>query len=98
MINKVKVLKLIIVSNLRKIVVIKSLKMKQYNEEKLNLPLRRTPGVNISMQYLHFIIQYTQCSTKYTPIISLSLIYSRISKEAHPTCQYVSLIKRADVE
>ena len=59
------------------------------------LPLRRTPGVNISMQYLHFI---TQCSTKYTPIISLSLIYSRISKEAHPTCQYVSLIKRADVE
>ena len=62
------------------------------------LPLRRTPGVNISMQYLHFIIQYTQCSTKYTPIISLSLIYSRISKEAHPTCQYVSLIKRADVE
>ena len=60
-INKVKVLKLIIVSNLRKIVVIKSLKMKQLNEGKtcyLSLPLTRTPGVNISMQYLRFI---TQC-------------------------------------
>ena len=46
MINKVKVLKLIIVSNLRKIVVIKSLKMKQLNE------------MNTWCEYLNAISQF----------------------------------------